>query len=45
ISQNSRRRRNTVHPGHQVPRGALPSRYSCSATAKSPSNEFHLIIY
>ncbi|OXU21274.1 hypothetical protein TSAR_001246 [Trichomalopsis sarcophagae] len=26
----------TGHPGHQVPRGAMPSRYSCSATLKTP---------
>ncbi|OXU18685.1 hypothetical protein TSAR_001569 [Trichomalopsis sarcophagae] len=26
----------TGFPGHQVPKGALPSRYSCSATLKTP---------
>ncbi|OXU23572.1 hypothetical protein TSAR_014486 [Trichomalopsis sarcophagae] len=29
--------RDTVHPGHQVPQGALPSLYSCSATSKTPN--------
>ncbi|OXU20095.1 hypothetical protein TSAR_003242, partial [Trichomalopsis sarcophagae] len=27
----------TVHPGHQVPQGALPSLYSCAATSKTPN--------
>ncbi|OXU27694.1 hypothetical protein TSAR_013720 [Trichomalopsis sarcophagae] len=26
------------HPGHQVPCGALPHRYSCSRTAKTPES-------